>query len=124
VDPLPLLIHGKDDPSDLVPTEGHPVFPDTFLGDPNNYHVFLVHRPVLMEEASKRRLDLQLSGHTHHGQMFPFNLATFLSFGPHHKGLGKVGDMIVNTSSGSGTWGPPMRFLTNSEVVVVTVHSS
>lgn len=83
----------------------------------NRFILFLKHRPTV-EEGTRGLFDLQLSGHTHHGQMFPFNLAVRLYF-PVGSGLHDLGRSHVYVSRGSGTWGPPIRFLAPPEVTVI-----
>ncbi len=67
----------------------------------------------------KLNIDLQLSGHTHHGQIFPANLLTRLLYKGFDYGLNKSGSIYVYTTSGAGTWGPPMRTATISEIAVI-----
>lgn len=62
---------------------------------------------------------LQLSGHTHGGQLFPFNLLVRFIFKGFHYGLNRAGDFSIYTSSGVGTWGPPMRTGTAPEIVAI-----
>ena len=84
------------------------------------FTLFLKHQPVISSE-SLGMFDLQLSGHTHKGQIFPFNLVTKL-FYPMHTGLSKVnGNALLYVSRGSGTWGPPVRFLSPPEVTVIDI---
>ena len=84
------------------------------------FTLFLKHQPVISSE-SIGRFDLQLSGHTHKGQIFPFNLFTKL-FYRRHTGLSKVnGNALLYVSRGSGTWGPPVRFLSPPEVTVIDI---
>ncbi len=64
-------------------------------------------------------IDLQLSGHTHKGQTFPFNLLTRRIFNGHDYGLHNFGDFSLYVSSGTSTWGPPMRIGTQSEIVAI-----
>lgn len=71
--------------------------------------------------AKKMKVDLQLSGHSHQGQFFPFNLLVHLIYGKYSHGLNYDGDFAIYTSSGTGTWGPPLRTFTKSEVVVITL---
>ncbi len=86
----------------------------------DKFTLFLKHQPVINRE-SLDRFDLQLSGHTHKGQIFPFNLVTQL-FYPMHTGLSKIsGNSQIYVSRGSGTWGPPVRFLSPPEVTVVDI---
>ncbi len=67
--------------------------------------------------------DLQLSGHTHHGQIFPFNFVTRLLYGGHDYGLSRAGDLLIYTTCGTGSWGPPMRTGTTPEIVRITLTS-
>jgi len=84
------------------------------------FTLFLKHQPVISNE-SIGLFDLQLSGHTHKGQIFPFNLVTKLYY-PMHTGLSKVnGNGLLYVSRGSGTWGPPVRFLSPPEVTVIDI---
>ena len=88
------------------------------------FTLFLKHQPVISSE-SLGWFDLQLSGHTHKGQIFPFNLVTKY-FYPMHTGLSKLdGNGLLYVSRGSGTWGPPVRFLSPPEVTVIDItHKS
>ena len=80
--------------------------------------ILLKHRPLVGEE-SEGLFDLQLSGHLHKGQIFPFSLITSLLF-PYHDGLFKLkGDSYLYVSRGTGTWGPPVRFLSRPEITVI-----
>jgi len=72
--------------------------------------------------AKENGIDLQLSGHTHKGQLFPFGLLTRLTYKGHDYGLRKEGGFTLYTSSGVGTWGPPMRIGSTPEIVVITVR--
>ncbi len=84
----------------------------------DRYHLLLKHRPVL-EKASAGQFDLQLSGHVHKGQIFPFNLLTWLSF-PVKAGLTSLGESsAIYVSRGTGVWGPPIRFLAPPEITVI-----
>jgi predicted MPP superfamily phosphohydrolase len=87
------------------------------------FTILLKHRPQL-DPAAGGKFDLQLSGHTHHGQIFPFRLLTRLFF-PLLAGDHPVpGGGILHVSRGTGTWGPPMRFLAPPEVTVVDIVRS
>jgi predicted MPP superfamily phosphohydrolase len=84
------------------------------------FTLFLKHQPVISSE-SIGMFDLQLSGHTHKGQIFPFNLVTKLCY-PMHTGISKVnGNALLYVSRGSGTWGPPVRFLSPPEVTIIDI---
>lgn len=87
-------------------------------GDPGLFTLLLNHLPTGFEEAAAPLgVGLQLSGHTHDGQMFPFRWLVRLSF-RHIAGLYRHGDSLLYVSRGTGTWGPPLRFLAPPEVTV------
>jgi predicted MPP superfamily phosphohydrolase len=85
--------------------------------------LLLKHRPVIGEKALGL-IDVQLSGHTHKGQIFPFNYLSKM-FYPHDAGLVALpGNAFLYVSRGTGTWGPPIRFLAPPEVTIITlVHA-
>ncbi len=87
--------------------------------DPDAASILLVHNPNRLPVAAEARISLQISGHTHLGQFFPWNLVVSRMYGPFAHGLHYFGDMAVYTSCGAGTWGPPMRLGTNPEVVLI-----
>ncbi|MGM0453392.1 MAG: metallophosphoesterase [Thermodesulfobacteriota bacterium] len=68
-------------------------------------------------------IDLQLSGHTHHGQIFPLNLLTGLLYGGHDYGLSRNGNFRLYTTCGAGTWAAPMRTVGHSEIVEITLKA-
>lgn len=79
------------------------------------YHVLLFHRPIEYDYVSKKGIDLMATGHTHHGQVFPFNLMVRRLF-RYTKGTHKIGDLTLHVSTGTGTWGPILRMGSNNEV--------
>jgi uncharacterized protein len=82
------------------------------------FTILLKHRP-LVEKDAVGAFDLQLSGHTHKGQIFPFGLITRLVF-PFHAGDYRLTDGArLHVSRGTGTWGPPVRFLAPPEITVI-----
>jgi len=82
-----------------------------------NYPVILMdHTPFGLDDAEKNNVALQLSGHTHHGQMFPANLITKMIYEVSW-GYLKKGNTQYYVSSGAGTWGPPVRTGSDSEIV-------
>jgi len=84
------------------------------------FTILLKHRPQL-DPATGGTFDLQLSGHTHHGQIFPFRLLTRLVY-PLLAGDHPVpGGGILHVSRGTGTWGPPMRFLAPPEITIIEI---
>ncbi len=87
-----------------------------------SYPVILVdHQPFYLEEAAQLGVDLQLSGHTHHGQLWPLNLITRAMFRISH-GYGNVQGMHAYVSNGAGTWGPPVRIGNRPEIVNLKLH--
>jgi predicted MPP superfamily phosphohydrolase len=87
--------------------------------DRNRASVLLSHAPHELAIAEKAGISLQLSGHTHGGQIFPFTWFTERLFGKYSYGLERFGELMVYTSSGAGTWGPPMRVGTRPEIVLI-----
>lgn len=81
--------------------------------------ILLNHVPNRLPIVEQAGLSLQLSGHTHGGQIFPFTWMTRRVFGKFTYGLQRFGALQVYTSSGVGTWGPPMRVGTQPEVVLL-----
>jgi predicted MPP superfamily phosphohydrolase len=79
--------------------------------------IVMNHQPFNLEEAEKEGADLHLSGHTHHGQLWPFNYVTNAIF-ELSWGYLKKGDTNFYVSSGFGSWGPPVRLGNTPEVVV------
>jgi len=115
-----LLVIGLDDPVGAKFTGFNPDAERTLLADATQgkFVLLLKHRPELSPQ-SRGRFDLQLSGHVHKGQIFPFNLITWLRF-PVRAGTTLLewgGRLHVNR--GTGTWGPPIRFLAPPEVTVI-----
>ena len=82
--------------------------------------ILLKHAPLHLQVAREQGISLQLSGHTHQGQVFLFRFITSWVYQGYDYGLKWFGDLLVYTSSGAGTWGPPMRLDTKPEIVVIT----
>ena len=80
--------------------------------------ILLAHQPRTATAAEEAGFDLQLSGHTHGGQFFPWNLFVPLQQ-PYVSGLNRLGKLWVYTSRGTGYWGPPKRFGAPSEITLV-----
>ena len=80
--------------------------------------VLMYHTPQGIEDARRAGISLQLSGHTHNGQIFPFNFFLRISF-KHINGLYDLGDMFLYVSPGTGTWGPYMRLGSRNEITVL-----
>src|SRR5262249_3448275 len=87
--------------------------------DPNRASVLLSHVPHSLPIPEKHGISLQLSGHTHARQAFPFTSSPSRIFGAYTYGLKRFGDLLIYTSSGAGTWGPPMRVCTAPEIVLI-----
>ena len=79
------------------------------------FTLLLSHEPLGFAHMDGRPIDLQLAGHTHNGQIFPFNFIVRARY-PHLNGLYTDGDRAIYVSPGTGTWGPPMRLGTKNEI--------
>ena len=117
-----LRIAGVDDPTAAALGEGAGRPEKEVLGGTASpmYTILLKHRPLL-SDGSRGLFDLQLSGHTHKGQIFPFRYVVGRPF-PLLSGLFPLGGAYLYTSRGTGTWGPPMRFLSPPEVTVIDIE--
>lgn len=85
---------------------------------PEAASILLNHAPVRLPIVEQAGIGLQLSGHTHGGQIFPYTWLTRRIFGRFIYGLHRFGALQVYTSTGVGTWGPPMRIGSQPEIVV------
>jgi predicted MPP superfamily phosphohydrolase len=88
--------------------------------DPHKPSILLKHAPLNLQVAREQGISLQLSGHTHQGQAFLFRWITSKVYRGYDYGLKWFGNLLVYTSSGAGTWGPPIRLDTKPEIVVIT----
>ena len=116
-------IAGIDDPVNERISHESPVSEKALLeGLPHEkFTLFLKHRPAI-EQGSLGLFDLQISGHVHKGQIFPFNLLTHL-FYPVRAGYSNYPrNSALYVSRGTGTWGPPIRFLAPPEVTVIELR--
>jgi predicted MPP superfamily phosphohydrolase len=84
--------------------------------------VLLAHQPVQVHDAAAQHVDLQLSGHTHGGQMAPFNLLVKLDQ-PVVRGYARFGDTQLYVTNGAGFWGPPVRVGAPPQVTLVELRS-
>lgn len=82
--------------------------------------ILLDHQPFNLEQAAATGIDLQLSGHTHNGQMFPLNLVTRAIYHPDW-GYRKINNTQFYVSCGVGTWGPPVRIGNHPEIVNIHI---
>lgn len=87
-------------------------------GERRDFSLLLSHRPDRYADAEQAGFDLQLSGHTHGGQFFPWSLLIPF-FHRYYKGLNRHGRLWVYVSSGTGYWGPPLRFAVPSEITLL-----
>jgi uncharacterized protein len=83
-------------------------------------NILLAHQPRSVYEGSKAGFDLQISGHTHGGQFFPWNLVATIGQ-PFIKGFHRYGPTWIYVSKGTGYWGPPVRLAARSEISVLTL---
>jgi len=81
--------------------------------------ILLTHAPDRVGISAEEGISLQLSGHTHGGQFFPFTWITSRLYGKFVYGLQRLGSLMVYTSYGAGTWGPPLRVGTKPEIVLL-----
>lgn len=84
--------------------------------DPKKPILLLNHRPSGFDEAAAMGVDLQLSGHTHAGQIPPLDILVYFMY-KYHYGLFEKNGSYIYTSSGTGFWGPPMRLSSRNEIV-------
>ncbi|MCK8677154.1 metallophosphoesterase [Streptomyces lichenis] len=113
---------GVNDPAGETENDG----PDfgAALGDRDRTRtsVLLAHQPIVIDEAVRHGVDLQLSGHTHGGQLWPGNLLAELA-NPTVAGLERYGDTQLYVSRGAGAWGPPVRVGAPSDITLVQLAS-
>ncbi len=88
--------------------------------DPQAASILLTHAPDRPAIATEAGIGLQLSGHTHRGQFFPFSSITRRIYGQFTYGLSRLGETQFYVSSGAGTWGPPLRIGSQAEIVQIT----
>ncbi len=88
--------------------------------DPQAASILLTHAPDRPAITAEAGVGIQLSGHTHLGQFFPFSSITRRIYGRFTYGLNRLGETQFYVSSGAGTWGPPLRIGSQSEIVQIT----
>jgi uncharacterized protein len=88
------------------------------------FRLLLAHNPKIAPLTEKAGFDLQLSGHTHAGQFFPWTFVIHWVHGPHAAGLSRRGRLWVYVSAGTGTWGPPVRLGTRPELTLLRLVAS
>jgi uncharacterized protein len=87
--------------------------------DRDRASILLTHAPDHPEIAEAAGVSLQLSGHTHLGQFIPWSWMARRVYRQFVYGLSRIGEMQIFTSSGAGTWGPPLRLGSNPEIVIL-----
>ena len=113
------ILAGRRDPSSLRQGERRLAISEILAGaefDGSLPIVVLDHQPLHLEEAEKAGVDLQISGHTHDGQIFPIDLINRLIY-ELNWGYLRKGDTHYYVTSGAGTWGPPVRIGSRAEIV-------
>lgn len=90
--------------------------------NPQKFSILMYHRPVGFDAAADAGIDLMLTGHTHNGQIFPFNFFVRRSF-PYMKGLFEKADSILYVSTGTGTWGPAMRLGSKNQITIFKLRT-
>jgi predicted MPP superfamily phosphohydrolase len=91
--------------------------------DRDRASILLTHAPDRVKISEEEGISLQLSGHTHGGQFFPFTWITSRIYGKFVYGLQRLGNLLVYISYGAGTWGPPFRVGTSPEIVLIQFES-
>jgi hypothetical protein len=82
--------------------------------------IVMDHQPFHLSEVAKHPVDLQVSGHTHHGQLWPFQAITGAMY-EISKGYGRIGNTHFYVSPGVGTWGPPVRTTCRPEIALLEI---
>jgi predicted MPP superfamily phosphohydrolase len=111
-----LNIIGIEYPSQGMSKDIRPVLK---LAEKNTANILLYHQPTSIKQAREAGINLQLAGHVHKGQIWPINFITRLIYGKYHYGYFNEGDYSIYTSSGAGSWGPPIRTSGDNEIVVL-----
>ena len=123
-------IHRNGDTIDLAgiqdytaPAPYEPDLPAALAGrDPHRFVLLLAHQPRQAKQASDLGVDLQISGHTHGGQMWPIRYLVPLQQ-PSLQGLDQVGTTALYTTRGAGAWGPPVRVGAPPEITLIKIMS-
>jgi len=118
----PIIVAGVDDRTAVQLKLEQSISEKDFLATlpKNKFILFLKHQPRI-DQSTIGLFDLQLSGHTHKGQIFPFTLLTKIIF-PMIAGTYDLGNgSLLHISRGTGTWGPPIRFLAPPEITIIDV---
>jgi hypothetical protein len=123
--PEGLQILGIDDPTGIRRMGEEGADFETLIGRVDRFKpsILLYHQPIQFEKTAQAGIGLQLSGHTHGGQLYPIIFISKQIY-PSTPGLHRLGNSYLYVSRGVGTWGPPMRFLAPPEIVYIRLKSS
>ncbi|MCP4693050.1 MAG: metallophosphoesterase, partial [Desulfobacterales bacterium] len=117
-----LTLAGVDDPrAERWIEKNHDPLERALANHPSGALILLSHRPRDEEKAAAGGVDLMLCGHTHGGQIWPFDYLARL-FHPRVEGRYQVEDMSLIVSRGAGTWGPRMRLFRQGEILLITLR--
>ena len=116
-----IVVAGVLDPAIAMTQPGAGPRPDVAMKGAGAaaFRLLLAHNPKIAPLGERAGFDLQLSGHTHAGQFFPWTIAVRLVHAPHVAGLSREGRMWVYVSAGTGSWGPPVRLGTTLELTLI-----
>ena len=119
-----MLVGGVLDPAVAMTEPGAGPRPDLAArgAEPAAFRLLLAHNPRIAPLGERAGFDLQLSGHTHAGQFFPWTIAVRLVHAPHVAGLSREGRMWVYVSAGTGSWGPPVRLGSTLELTLLRLR--
>ena len=117
-----VLVAGVVDPAARIANPMAKPDAKAALGEPNGakLKILLSHHPGIARQAAEMGFDLQLSGHTHAGQFFPWTLVVSRVH-EFSKGLARAGKMWVYVNPGTGSWGPPIRLGTRTEITLLSL---
>ena len=123
IKPMNAYLIGRDDAAKSF-RAGEKILPlKAIMPTGEGLKIVAAHNPDTIGESVANGADVQISGHTHNGQLFPINFVLKLMFATPW-GLKKVGDTMLFVSSGLGMWGPPVRTSSVSEVAFITLKPS
>lgn len=113
-----IAIHGIDDSEDKGQVKKAL---DSMEIDKDKFNLLLYHRPYGVQAAEEKGIDLMLSGHTHSGQIFPFNIVIDLMY-KYPSGTYSIGDDLkLHVNQGTNLWGPKLRMFSKNEITVIDI---
>ena len=115
------ILIGREDPTKIIFGEKRKDIADIFKNNSNKFKIVADHNPINFNDSVKNNIDLQLSGHTHNGQFFPFNLIVKFFYKKPY-GLLKENNSKLITSSGLSTWRIPIKLGSKPEIVIVEIN--